>query len=320
MTQPGASSGGDAPGVAATVAVGIPVHNGSRYLEEAIRSVQSQTMTPGSFLIFDNASTDSSARIAKKLLGAESVIISNTNVGSAQNFNRAVHDSQGEFFMWLASDDFIDPKHIATCLDVLRSQPQRPACLPGIRFVDRDGRHLRATQDPLLGSVDPRVRFRSYLRRLRWTEIYCLYRRDDLLRSPMLSQEFGTDVVLMWWFLLRGPLAITDEPLLNYREYSKTVADVSASIDPAMKLQHWRKCRLWATLWNHTNHPDLDHVTGRIARQELLLCIASRYGLWHLADDMVEIVTQGADCHPATRRAWACFINWLRVILRRPQT
>lgn len=320
MTESQGASDKTSHSAAGTVSVGLPVYNGSQYLEAAIRSVQGQTRPPEAFVVFDNASTDQSAQIAERLLGRGAVQVSTTNTGAAENFNRAALQSSSEFFLWLASDDYLDPDHISTCLRVLSSYPERSACLPGVRFVGRDGHHLRTVRDPILGSVDARARFRSYLRRMRWTEVYCLFRREDLLRSPMFVQEFGTDVVLMWWFLLRGPLAIADQPLLNYREYSKSVDEVSSSIDPAMKGNHWRKCRLWTALWRQTKDPGVTRSNGRIARQELLLCVFSRYGLWHLADDVMELFVDLMGRHPVTRRTWAAFFELLRVMLRRPQT
>lgn len=312
-TPRGESSG------AASICVGLPVFNGARYLEEAILSVQRQTLPPTSLLVFDNASTDGSAEIAERLVGPTGVRRARENAGAIQNFNRAVLESSGDYFLWLAGDDYLDPRHLDRCLDVLRAHPERSACLPGIRFVGRDGRLLRTVTDSRLGSTQPRVRFRSYLHRIRWTETYCLFRRDVLLRSPMFTQEFGTDVLLMWWFLLRGPLAVVEEPLLNYREYPKTIEEVVSALDPAMGQQHWRKCRMWRALWRHTRDPELGPRTARAARQELLLLILSRYGAWHLADDVVQVVTDLASRHSLTRGLWVGFLGWLRVLLRRPQ-
>ena len=88
--------------------------------------------------------------------------------------------------------------------------------------------HGSVQRDPELSSADPRTRLRSYLRRPRWTEVYCLYRRDVLLESPRFRDDYGADVLLIWWFLLRKPLAVVDEELLEYRLYPVKTADGTA--------------------------------------------------------------------------------------------
>ena len=99
--------------------------------------------------------------------------------------------------------------------------------------VRRDLVDLGVQRDPELASADARTRLRSFLNRPRWTEVYCLYRRDVLLTSPMFQPEYGADVLLTWWFLLRAPLVVIDEPLVEYRTYPVKSADATAeSLNP----------------------------------------------------------------------------------------
>jgi glycosyltransferase involved in cell wall biosynthesis len=271
----------------ADVTIAIPVYNGERYLAQAVSSALQQTVTVREVLIFDNASTDRTVEIAHTLLPPHAIHSADINAGAIANFNKAVAEASGEWFLWLAADDRLLPHHVERCLQVLRQMPEAPACLPGIRYIDEAGIPQRKQRDTALSSERPRVRLRSFLRRSRWTEVYCLYRRDALLASPRFTAEYGPDVLLTWWFLLRGPLVVVEEPLLEYREYaSKTVEEMAETGLPGQDAVYWRKVRLWRRLWALSTDTSLDRRTRRVARQELILCVVSRTGIDHLLEDV----------------------------------
>ena len=221
----------------ATVSIAIPVFNGERYLRESLASALAQTRPADEVLVMDNASTDQTREIAESMLPG-AVRTAETNLGAVANFNRAVEEASGEYFAWLAADDLLAPAFLERALPALEAVPTAPACLTAIRFVDVDGRPQGEQRDPELSSADAGVRLRSLLRRPRWTEVYCLYRRSALLASPRFRDAWGADVILTWWFLLRGPLLVLDEPLLDYRVYPvKTVDMTAASLNPGAARQ-----------------------------------------------------------------------------------
>ena len=57
------------------VSVLIPAYNAQRYLEQAVRSVQAQTVTDLEILILDDGSQDDTANIAGKLMDKEAISI-----------------------------------------------------------------------------------------------------------------------------------------------------------------------------------------------------------------------------------------------------
>ena len=279
--------------VASRVSVAIPVYNGAKHLKEAIESVHKQTVQPFELRVYDNASTDQTVQIASDVLPSGAVIVAPTNVGAAQNFNSSVRGATGEYFMWLAADDRIRPEFIETCVRELRAHPEAPACLTGIQFTDSLGSPTRVQTDESLASSDPRARLRSFLRRRRWTETYSLYRRESLLESPLFTTEYGADVMLTWWFLLRGPLAVTSEVLLEYREYplksvAATIATTSASLSADAQRTHWRKRHLWVRLREMTFAPEVSPDVARTARRELLLLATWPGVVFSVLDDVIE--------------------------------
>ena len=275
----------------ATVSIAIPVYNGEDYLGEAIDSVAQQTRPPDEFLVFDNCSTDRTREIASARVGEASVRRSETNLGAVANFNRAVEDATGEYFAWLGADDRLAPGFVERTLEVLSAHPGAPACLPAIQFIDPDGALLGVQRDPELSSTDARTRLRSFLNRPRWTEVYCLYRRDLLLASPRFQPEYGADVLLTWWFLLRAPLVVLDEPLVEYRTYPVKSADATAEgLNPTPVRRRWLMTTLWRSMWRHAGEAGVDAGTRRTARRELVRCLWHRQWIKHIVWDVYLVV------------------------------
>jgi hypothetical protein len=109
----------------------------------------------------------------------------------------------------------------------------------------------------------------------------------------MLGDEHGTDVLLTWWFLLRAPLVIVDEPLYEYREYplasvEQATAKTSATLGRTGEASHWHKVRLWRRLRAMTRAPGIDSGTAKVARRELLLLATWPGVVFWVLDDVLD--------------------------------
>lgn len=91
------------------VSIVMPVHNSERYIEDAIRSVISQTYTNWELLIIDDASTDSSKEIAERIARSDErikVYSNPTPTGYPSNpRNIAIDMAKGRYIAFLDSDD-----------------------------------------------------------------------------------------------------------------------------------------------------------------------------------------------------------------------
>ncbi len=87
------------------VSVVMPVHNGERFLREAIESVLNQTYTNFEFLIIENCSTDSSLKIIKSYNDPRIRVIIEEDCGQVQAYNRGFKESKGEYIFIHDHDD-----------------------------------------------------------------------------------------------------------------------------------------------------------------------------------------------------------------------
>ena len=91
------------------VSIVMPVHNAERYLEEAIRSVMTQTYSHWELIVVDDASTDRSVEIATALSLEDTRIKVHKNPTPtgypATPRNMAVELAKGRYIAFLDSDD-----------------------------------------------------------------------------------------------------------------------------------------------------------------------------------------------------------------------
>jgi glycosyltransferase involved in cell wall biosynthesis len=100
----------------------MPVYNGSKHIEYAIKSLQAQTYQNWKLLVSDNCSTDNTFEICQNLAKTDkriSVIKQSKNIGAVENFQFVLSKANADFFMWAACDDYWAPTFIEKCADEL---------------------------------------------------------------------------------------------------------------------------------------------------------------------------------------------------------
>ncbi len=106
------------------VSVIIPVYNGEKYIEEAIKSVQSQTLENWEVIIVDDGSTDSTLEILSNLIQTESRIHlfhheGNVNKGVSETRNLALSHCSGQYIALLDCDDYWNPHKLEVQSQIL---------------------------------------------------------------------------------------------------------------------------------------------------------------------------------------------------------
>jgi glycosyltransferase involved in cell wall biosynthesis len=109
------------------VSIGIPAYNRPTELERAVRSAIDQDYPRIEVLISDDASPDSSvATLGKRLeSGSDRVrfVRQPVNLGHDRNYQWVLEAVQGDYFMWLSDDDWLDPTYVSSCVRALQDEP-----------------------------------------------------------------------------------------------------------------------------------------------------------------------------------------------------
>jgi glycosyltransferase involved in cell wall biosynthesis len=131
------------------VSVIIPVHDGERFVAEAIGSVIAQTYRPLEIIAVDDGSTDGSAAIVRAFPGVRYLHQPNRGVGAARN--RGVAAATGEAVAFLDQDDLWLPDKIARQMRRLADDPSADyALVRQSRFLDASATAVPAWINPAL--------------------------------------------------------------------------------------------------------------------------------------------------------------------------
>jgi glycosyltransferase involved in cell wall biosynthesis len=209
-------------GVSPAVSVGVPVYNGERYLEVAIRSVLSQSWSDLELVICDNCSTDRTAEIGRTYAAQDPrvrYLRNDRNIGAAGNFRRVFHESRAPVYRWLCSDDYVGPTSIEKCLRVLQARPDASVVCTKADFVDEHGATIKPYDAPQ--AVDEEradARFRAAFDRDPWcNSAYGLIRRSTLLRTALHQPFPASDKALIIELAIHGKILEIDETLFFRR-------------------------------------------------------------------------------------------------------
>jgi glycosyltransferase involved in cell wall biosynthesis len=104
------------------VSIIINNFNYARFLGQCIESALAQTYSKKEIIVVDDGSTDNSQEIIRSF-GSRITPFFNSNGGQYTALNTGFQASQGDWVMFLDSDDFLDPKAIDFA-SVFFSKPQ----------------------------------------------------------------------------------------------------------------------------------------------------------------------------------------------------
>jgi len=136
------------------VAVMMPAYNTEKYIEEAVQSILNQTYQNFILIIANDASTDRTGEIAKKLTEIDPRIRymeNEKNLGGAGTRNRMLerYPEEADFFMWMDSDDTVEPTMIEKKIDFFMKHPDVDALGHAINYVDDNMQTISVRHYPL---------------------------------------------------------------------------------------------------------------------------------------------------------------------------
>jgi glycosyltransferase involved in cell wall biosynthesis len=203
----------------------MPVFNGQKYLREALDSICCQSFSDFELIISDNASTDETGNICKQFEARDSRIKyyrSAVNVGAADNYNRVVELSRGEYFKWAAHDDICEPAYLEKCVSVLDVNPDVVLSYPKTKIIDQHGKFVRNYDDGYyeLDAERASERFEKFHRiHGLCNPIFGLIRRNALINTPCIGKYPSSDRVLLGELVLLGKFYEVPEHLFQRRSH-----------------------------------------------------------------------------------------------------
>jgi len=126
------------------VSVLMSVHNGRRYLAEAVDSILTQTMQDFEFVIIDDGSSDGSTTDLKFYAARDPRIRLSVqeNSGLSKALNVGLRLSRGEFVARMDADDIAHPERLAKQVAAFLSNPKLVILGATVELISSDGTRL----------------------------------------------------------------------------------------------------------------------------------------------------------------------------------
>lgn len=127
------------------ITVITPNFNGERFLEESVKSVQSQSCSGVELehIVIDGGSTDGSLAILDRYRAGLSHVVSERDDGPASAINKGFRLASGDLVAWLNADDRYLPGTLERVARVMRENPRRALCFGHCPIIDEEGKEIR---------------------------------------------------------------------------------------------------------------------------------------------------------------------------------
>lgn len=180
--------------------IGIPTHNGSKYIEETIGSILAQAGLSArdvEILISDNASTDSTPEIIDQYAKKHPDLISHhrnhENIGYDRNVDMLFKMAKGDYVQLLGDDDFYkDCLSLNKILQTIKSNIDIGVILLSIDFLDigtlEVTKGLRVDKDTICSNGD------EFFMATKWgcSTVSSLIIKSDLWNKVDVRKYFGS--------------------------------------------------------------------------------------------------------------------------------
>ncbi len=219
------------------VTVLLPCHDHAAFVEEAVRSVMTQTHDDVELIVIDDGSSDGSAAVLERVhrrAPAAFQFLRQENQGLVATLQRGLELATGTYVCELASDDSLPPESLARRVAFLESHPSHVGVFTDACRVDgearTDERLLDDARRTLFEAVDP---IPTMLRGVLPIFATGLFRTEALRDCGGFDAQhfrFYEDLDTPVRLALAGRLGQIDEPLFWRREHASNVSSVTGHV------------------------------------------------------------------------------------------
>ncbi len=203
----------------------MPVHNGARFIQEALDSLFCQTTDDFEILVVDDGSEDDSPALVERIIAARQGnprlrLLRQDRGGPSSARNLGIARTDAALVGFLDADDRWSPDKAAKHIALMQERPDIALSFSGFRFVAEDGRDLHEPMVPAQSAL-------SHAKLLERNVIHTstvIARRDALLAEGGFDETLRTYEDFDLWLKVasRSPDTVVAicEVLCDYRRHS----------------------------------------------------------------------------------------------------
>ncbi|PKU93552.1 Glycosyl transferase family 2 [Bifidobacterium thermophilum] len=231
------------------VSIIIPVYNGSRYLEECLRSIIGQDYSNLEIIIVDDGSTDDSASIAKNIASCDQriIVLTQVNAGPGAARNLGLSCASGEYILFVDSDDLLIRNAVSNSVRLAETKHADLVCFDFESFDDSHvmGRTLSKEFPKYLTSTSRECLMEMYTDHLGYFSWSFLYKAniftDDGMKFPENILMLEDMLMLNTIFRLQLKVAYIPRALYRYRITSDSLShrnSIKKAEDALIVIEH----------------------------------------------------------------------------------
>jgi Glycosyl transferase family 2 len=300
----------------ADVTVLMPVRDGARFLEPAIRSILTQSLQNFEFIICDDGSTDDTPRILARFAAWDRRIrvITLPPSGLVAALNTGIREARSGWVARMDADDVAWPDRLAVQLAAAATYPDAAGIGSGWRIIDQQGRPWGIVQPPTSSSAIAEL----LLERNCLAHPTMLLNRQKVIDAGRYRAAFVQAEDYDLWLRLseRSALHAVPQPLLDYREHGlqaslrgleqRIVAEFAAQVAARARRRGEADPAIGAALvnreWLAASGVAKDDIRDRLVAGALGAAVhAVRAGQKAAAKEALELLYAQRHLHPRTR-------------------
>lgn len=200
------------------ITVGIPIYNAELYLEDAIKSVLSQSFKNFELILIDDGSTDKSLEIAKSFKDPRIIIIADSeNKKLPHRLNQIIQLAKYDYIARMDADDLMDVDRLKIQIEYLKKHPEIDLVTTGMYSIGKSNEVLgkRIPKDYMMNASEILQGITNLL------HASMLAKKDWCIRNPYkVDNALAEDYELWLSSSIKNDLKyhVIQEPLYYYRE------------------------------------------------------------------------------------------------------
>lgn len=216
------------------ITVLMPVFNGERYLESALRSISGQTHQNFEILVIDDGSTDATPAILEeyRVVDTRLRVIRQANAGISAALNAGIAAARGALIARMDADDLMLPDRLEKQAAFLLEYSALGFCASHMEMIDGKGR-VFGEYCPKPLSLDDLSAQMAREEAITYTHPTVMYRADVVRRLGGYDSRYEPceDMELFGRMILAGwPGLVLPEKLMQYRMHGGSISGSKAAL------------------------------------------------------------------------------------------
>ncbi len=201
------------------ITIGMPVYNRPVELERALNAVLSQTYKNIEIVISNNCSPNAKVdELVKKYAATDSRIkyyFQQTAIPVIEHFKFVLSQASGEYFMFLADDDWIDANYIEECFSFLQNNPEYSLACGECAYHKQNGELINKVKIVSSEWDSAAKRVLTYYRNVKLNGYYYSLRKTSLSKGIPLQNKIGSDWLYLAALIYRGKVKVIENTLMH---------------------------------------------------------------------------------------------------------